>query len=217
MLQSRARNIHSIMLMKYLCALAHILCCNLLGWRIYGVRPEEKKVMILGAPHTSNLDFFLTLALIHHFSLPLRYLVKNNVFKGPLAWLLKSLGAIPVDRSKSNNLVDGIVAAVETQDEIAVGVLPEGTRKYVDYWKSGFYWIAQGADLPIYPVRINGAKKELHMGPGLLVSGDVEGDVALLAEFYGDAKGVNPANSGPVRVRPRKPAPEVCSKSNSPA
>lgn len=192
------------MLIKSLCAASHVLCCKLLGWNIQGERPTEKKVMILGAPHTSNLDYFLTLALIHHFQLPLRYLIKDSVFKGPQAPLLRSLGGIPVDRSKANNLVDTMVSTVNQQEEIALGVLPEGTRKYVDYWKSGFYWIAQGAELPIYPVRVDGPGKRLDMGPALYTSGDIEADVALLAEFFGDAKGVKPENSGPVRVRPRQ-------------
>lgn len=159
--------------------------------------------MLLGAPHTSNLDFFLTLALIHHFDLPLRYLIKNSVFRGPLGPLIKSLGGIPVDRSRANNLVDSIVDTINSQDEMAIGVLPEGTRKYVDYWKSGFYWIALGAEIPIYPISVDGPAKRLQMGPKLTPSGDIEADVAILADFFGDTKGVNPECSGPVRVRPR--------------
>lgn len=191
------------MLIKTLCAASHVLCCKILGWSIHGERPVEKKVMLLGAPHTSNLDYFLTLALIHHYQLPLRYLIKDNAFKGPMAPLLRSLGGIPVNRRESNKLVDTMVETVKAQDEIALGVLPEGTRKYVDYWKSGFYWIARGADLPIYPVKVDGTNRRLELGPALLTSGDIEEDVALLAEFFGDTKGVKPENSGPVRVRPQ--------------
>lgn len=191
------------MLIKTLCAASHVLCCKILGWSIHGKRPAETKVMILGAPHTSNLDYFLTLALIHHYQLPLRYLIKDNAFKGPLAPLLRSLGGIPVNRRESNNLVDTMVETVKAQDEIALGVLPEGTRKYVDYWKSGFYWIARGADLPIYPVKVDGTNRRLEMGPALMTTGNIEEDVALLAEFFGDTKGVKPENSGPVRVRPQ--------------
>ncbi len=190
------------MLIKTLCKAAHILCCKGLGWTIDGERPSESKVMILGAPHTSNLDYFLTLALIHHFQLPLRYLIKDNAFKGPLAPLLRSLGGVPVNRRESTKLVDMMVETVRTQDEIALGVLPEGTRKYVDYWKSGFYWIARGAELPIYPVKVDGIARRLEMGPKLVTSGDIHADVAVLAEFFGNTLGVIPANSGPVRVRP---------------
>jgi 1-acyl-sn-glycerol-3-phosphate acyltransferase len=192
------------MLINVLCAASHVLCTKILGWKFLGERPPEAKVMLLGAPHTSNLDYFLTLALIHHWQLPLRYLVKDTIFKGPMAPLLKSLGGIPVNRRKSNKLVDNMIAAIQEQDEIALGVLPEGTRKYVDYWKSGFYYIALGAEIPIYPVLVDGAAKCVSMGPKLIPSGDLEGDVARLADFFGETKGVKPENSGPVRVRPRE-------------
>jgi 1-acyl-sn-glycerol-3-phosphate acyltransferase len=192
------------MVIKFLCYLSYLFV-RALGWRITGERPAEPKVMILGAPHTANLDYFLTLALIHHFRLPLRYLIKDQAFRGPWAPLLRSLGGIPVDRSKANNLVESIVSTIKAQDEIAIGVLPEGTRKYVPYWKSGFYHIANGADIPIYPVSVDGPNKHLHMGPRLVTSGDIEADMQLLASFFGDIKGVVPANSAPVRLRPSTP------------
>ncbi len=189
------------MFIRFLCHLSFLLV-RALGWRITGDGPGERKVMILGAPHTSNLDYFLTLALIHHFRLPLRYLIKDSVFKGPWAPLLRALGGIPVDRRQANNLVEGIVNTIKAQEEIAIGVLPEGTRKYVPFWKSGFYYIASGAGIPIYPVSVNGPEKHLHMGPALHATGDIEADMELLANFFGDIKGVIPANSAPVRLRP---------------
>lgn len=192
------------MLIRTLCYLSYLLV-RALGWKITGEAPTERKVMILGAPHTSNLDYFLTLALIHHFKLPLRYLIKDQVFKGPWAPLLKALGGIPVDRSQANNLVESIVNTIKAQDEMAIGVLPEGTRKYVPYWKSGFYYIASGADIPIYPVSVDGPNKRLHMGPKLVTSGDIDSDMQLLANFFADIKGVIPENTAPVRLRPANP------------
>ena len=191
------------MLINVLCAASYVLCNKLLGWKFVGDRPAERKVMLLGAPHTSNLDYFLTLALMHHWRLPLRYLIKDNLFKGPMALLLKSLGGIPIDRSKSNKVVDSMISSIKKQEEIALGVLPEGTRKYVDYWKSGFYYIAIGAEIPIYPVLVNGPEKTITMGHKLTPSGDLDADMVLLQEFFGDTKGVKPEKSSPVRVRPR--------------
>ena len=191
------------MLIKTLCAASHILVSQGYGWKISGEAPSEKKSMLLGAPHTSNLDYFLTLALIHHLGLPLKYLIKDNLFKGPMAWLLKSLGGIPVDRKKTNNLVESMIATIEKQDEILMGVLPEGTRKYTDYWKSGFYHIAYGAGIPIYPVKIDGTNKHVEIGSRMTLSGDIEKDMSQLAEFFKGIKGVKPENSGPVRIRPR--------------
>lgn len=196
------------MFIKFLCYLSYLLV-RAAGWRITGERPEERKVMILGAPHTSNFDYFLTLALIHHFRLPLRYLIKDQAFRGPWAPLLRSLGGIPVDRRKANNLVEGIVNTIKAQDEIAIGVLPEGTRKYVPHWKSGFYYIASGAEIPIYPASVDGPNKHLHMGPRLVTSGDIDADMELLAKFFGDIKGVVPENSAPVRLKPTTPPENV--------
>ncbi len=192
------------MLIRLLCHLSYLFVRSL-GWRVTGEGPSERKVMILGAPHTSNLDYFLTLALIHNFKLPLRYLIKDQVFKGPWAPLLRALGGIPVDRRQANNLVESIVNTIKAQDEMAIGVLPEGTRKYVPHWKSGFYHIAHGAGIPIYPVSVDGPNKHLHMGPKLVTSGDINADMELLANFFGDIKGVIPENTAPVRLRPSSP------------
>ncbi len=189
------------MLINGICAITY-RAVRLMGWTFTGERPVERKVMILGAPHTANFDYFLTLALIHHFRLPLRYLIKHTVFVGPLNWLLRSLGGIPVDRTKRGNLVDKIVETIKAQEEIAIGVLPEGTRKKMDYWKSGFYFIALGAEIPIYPARVDGPGKNLHLGPAIIPSGDIEADMELLAAFFGDAVGVIPENTTPVRLRP---------------
>lgn len=189
------------MLVSLLNHLSFILTRSL-GWKITGERPTEAKVMILGAPHTSNLDYFLTLALIHHFKLPLRYLIKDSVFKGPWSPLLRALGGIPVDRSKTNNLVEAIIATIGEQNEIAIGVLPEGTRKYVEYWKSGFYHIAYGAQIPIYPVSVDGPNKHLHMGEKIVTTGNIEKDMLKIKAFFGDIKGVIPANGAPVCLRP---------------
>lgn len=192
------------MVIRALCYLSYLLV-RTMGWRITGDRPPEPKVMILGAPHTSNLDYFLTLALIHHFQMPLRYLIKDTVFKGPWAPLLRALGGIPVDRSRANNLVDAIVTTIEDQDDIAIGVLPEGTRKYVPYWKSGFYYIARGANIPIYPVSVNGPDRHLHLGAKIVTTGDIEADMGLLAIFFEGIQGVIPQNGAPVRLKPKDP------------
>lgn len=191
------------MLIKMICAL-NFYICRAFGWRFTGERPAEDKIMILGAPHTSNFDYFLTLGLMHYYRVPLRYLIKDVFFKGPWAPLFRSLGGIPVDRSQAHNLVDSIVNTIKAQDRMAIGVLPEGTRKKMDGWKSGFYYIAHGAGIPIYPARVDGPNKTLFMGPKILTTGDIDKDMELLAAFFGDVKGVVPENTSPVRIRSKK-------------
>lgn len=188
------------MLARILYKLAHMVM-RAKGWRFAGETPTARKCILLGAPHTSNWDFILTLALIHEYRLRLNYMIKDSVFVGPFGWLVRSLGGIPIDRSRRSNMVDKTVEAFKAYDDMIIGILPEGTRKKTDYWKSGFYHIAYGASVPLYPVRVDGPGRTLTIGPRFDVSGDIVSDMEKLAQFFGDAKGILPENSGPVRVR----------------
>lgn len=179
-----------------------------LGWKFRGQKPAAKKFVLLGAPHTSNWDFFITLALIGHFDLPLRYMVKDQVFKGPWAGLLKSLGAIPIDRSKRVNVVDSTIEALQKNDNIVIGILPEGTRKRTEYWKSGFYHIAFGAGVPVVLAKVDGPTKTLTLGPSILLTGDIEADMAKIADYYKDAVAIFPDCFGPVRIKAPQETPQ---------
>lgn len=189
------------MLAKFINRLAYYLM-RMLGWSFPGQKPPDKKFLLLGAPHTSNWDFLITLALMHHFDIPLRYMVKDQAFKGPWSGLLKSLGAIPIDRSRRVNVVDSTIEAIQSRDEIVIGILPEGTRKRTEYWKSGFYHIAHGAGIPLVLAKVDGAKKTLTLGPRIELTGDVEADMAKIADYYADAVAIFPDCFGPVRLKP---------------
>jgi 1-acyl-sn-glycerol-3-phosphate acyltransferase len=173
-----------------------------LGWRFAGERPKDPKFILLGAPHTSNWDFLLTLALMAHFDLPLRYMVKDSVFKGPWGGFFRSLGAIPIDRSKKYNRVEATIEAFRTQEKMVLGILPEGTRKRTEFWKSGFYHIAHGAGVPLVLAKVDGPNKTLTLGLRLETSGDIEADMAKIAAYYEGAQGIYPEKFGPVRLRP---------------
>ncbi len=192
------------MLASFLYRLA-LVFMRALGWKFQGQKPPEKKFVLLGAPHTSNWDFFITLALIGQFDLPLRYMVKDQVFKGPWAGLLKSLGAIPIDRSKRVNVVDSTIEAFQKNDEIVIGILPEGTRKRTEYWKSGFYHIAFGAGVPVVLAKVDGATKTLTLGPAIMLTGDIEADMAKIADYYKDVVAIFPDCFGPVRLKGETP------------
>jgi len=172
-----------------------------LGWKFVGRKPPDKKFILLGAPHTSNWDFPITLALIGHFDLPLRYMVKDQVFKWPWAGLLRSLGAIPIDRSKRVNVVDSTIEAIQKNENIVIGILPEGTRKRTEYWKSGFYHIALGAGVPVVLAKVDGPSKTLTLGPRIHLTGDIEADMAKIANYYKDAVAIFPNCFGPVRLK----------------
>ena len=192
------------MLAKLINRLAYYLM-RTLGWTFPGQKPPDKKFILIGAPHTSNWDFFITLALMHHFDIALRYMVKDQVFKGPWAGLLRSLGAIPIDRSRRVNVVDKTVEAFESRDQLVLGILPEGTRKRTEYWKSGFYHIALGAGVPLVLAKVNGKAKTLTLGPRIEVTGDIDADMARIAAYYEGAVAIYPECFGPVRLKPSGP------------
>lgn len=189
------------MLAKLIYRLAYHLM-RLLGWSFPGQKPPDKKFLLIGAPHTSNWDFLLTLALIHQFDLPLRYMVKDQVFKGPWAGLLKSLGAVPIDRSRRVNVVDSTIEAIQRTPEIVIGILPEGTRKRTEYWKSGFYHIGLGAGIPLVLAKVDRPTKTVTLGPRIELTGDREADMARIAEYFADAVAIYPECFGPVRLKP---------------
>jgi 1-acyl-sn-glycerol-3-phosphate acyltransferase len=175
---------------------------NLLGWRFVGQKPEDAKFVLLGAPHTTNWDFILTLALIGQFDLPLRFFVKDSVFKGPWGSWMKSLGATPIDRSRRVNVVERTIAAFQEHDRIVIGILPEGTRKRTEHWKSGFYHIAYGAGVPVVLAKVDGAKKSVELGPRLMLTGDRRADMAKIAAYYEGVVAIYPDCFGPVQLKP---------------
>lgn len=179
-----------------------LLLMRALGWRFSGERPGDPKFILIGAPHTSNWDFLLTLALVGHFDIPLRYMVKDSVFRGPWGGLLKALGGIPIDRSQSFNRVEKTIQAFQQRDSLVLGILPEGTRKRTEFWKSGFYHIAHGAGVPLILARVDARTRTLVLGKRLMPSGDIEADMKEIADYYEGAQGIYPENFGPVRVRP---------------
>lgn len=177
---------------------------RLRGWSFAGERPADRKFLLVGAPHTSNWDFILTLALIGHFDLPLRYFTKDTIFKGPFNAFFRSLGAIPIDRSRKLNMVERSIEALKTHDEIVIGILPEGTRKRTDFWKSGFYHIAHGAGVPLVLAKVDGEAMCVSLGLRLETTGDIEADMEKIAAFYAGVKAIYPDKFGPVRVKPRE-------------
>jgi 1-acyl-sn-glycerol-3-phosphate acyltransferase len=170
------------------------------GWTIEGTKPTVKKAVFIGAPHTSNWDFFLFMAVIHHFDIQVKFLIKDGVMKWPLSVLLAHLGAIPVDRSSSHDLIDGVVASFDQHDEMMLLVAPEGTRSRSDHWKSGFWRMADAANVPVILSFIDGETKRTGLGPTLSVDGDPAAFMEQAGRFYADKHGLEPRNAGPVRL-----------------
>lgn len=170
------------------------------SWRIEGEFPSPRRYVVIGAPHTHTLDFFLNLALMGRFALPLRWMGKDSLFRGPLGPLVRAVGGFPVDRSVRSGMVEQLARAFEREDEVVLGILPEGTRKRTEHWKSGFYRLALRAKVPVVPVALDGARRVMRVGPAMEMTGDPKADMARIAEFYGDARGVCPERAGPIRL-----------------
>lgn len=176
------------------------------GYRLRTEPAPTRPTVFIGAPHTSNTDFFLMLAIAFQMDLHIRFLIKDSWFKGPMAGVMRSLGGIPVDRSDPASIVDEILAAVERGEEFHLVVTPEGTRgKGSGYWKSGFYRIALKAGLPVTLGYVDGVAKVAGLGPSIELTGDVAADMDVIRAFYQDKSGVKPANRTEPRLRNETP------------
>jgi 1-acyl-sn-glycerol-3-phosphate acyltransferase len=166
------------------------------GWKVKGsLPPELKKCVIIAAPHTSMWDFYYgRLGFYRKGIYKINFMIKKEMFKFPLGWLLKSLGAVPVDRSKNSNTVIWISKMFYERESFMLLVTPEGTRKYVEKWKRGFYHIAQNAKVPIVLGYLNYGKKECGMGPLFYPTGNYEEDIKKIQEFYLDKTAKFPEN-----------------------
>lgn len=160
---------------------------SLLGWKVKGSFPPVKKCVMVGAPHTTNMDFILGMATFYKLNIPVRYLIKKdwvNVFG--LGRVLKASGAIGVDRSVRTNVVDMMADLLKSEDRIVLVVTPEGTRKLARKWKTGFYYAALKANVPLVLSSLDYRKKETEIGPCIVPSGDFQKDMDLVREFYKD-------------------------------
>jgi 1-acyl-sn-glycerol-3-phosphate acyltransferase len=166
---------------------------TLTGWKIEGQLPAGRdKCVFIAAPHTSNWDLPYTLMVAFSLKLSIYWMGKEQIFKPPFRGLMMWLGGIPVNRSQSSNLVDASIAAIRQADgPLQLVVPPEGTRSKTRYWKTGFYYIALGAGVPIVMAYMDYQKKISGLGPVFEPTGDVEADMASIKAFYAPFKGKN--------------------------
>lgn len=171
-----------------------------LGWEIVGDLPEVPKMVIAGAPHTSNWDFFLFLGTIYHFDIKAKFLGKASLFRWPFGSMFRRVGGIPVDRNKSGGLVGQVKAAFDAANEMVLVVAPEGTRNAAPHWKSGFVEIADGAAVPVVIAGVDGENRILTISPPFMVDGDRTTFMNNVRHFLADKHGLRPQGKGPVRL-----------------
>ncbi len=166
---------------------------KLAGWTVEGALPPgAAKCVLIAAPHTSNWDLPFTLMVAFQLRLHVYWMGKASIFRFPFHGLMMWLGGIPVQREKSNNLVAASVEAIRAATPpLALVVPPEGTRSKTSYWKTGFYFIAVGAGVPIVMAYMDYARKRSGLGPVFVPSGDLDQDMQAIKAFYAPFRGKN--------------------------
>lgn len=172
---------------------------RLTGWKVEGaLSPGVGKCVLIAAPHTSNWDLPYTLMAAFAFRLHPYWMGKAQIFRFPFGGVMRWLGGIPVRREQSNNLVQASIDALTAATRpVQLVVPPEGTRSKVRQWKTGFYYIARGAGLPIQLTYMDYHAKRLGIGPVFETTGDIERDMAAIKAFYAPFKGKNAAQFDP--------------------
>lgn len=162
------------------------------GWTVEGQAPDLRKYVIIAAPHTSNWDFFYTLLLAFIFRLKPTIMMKDDWFFWPLGPVFRWLGAIPINRRRSGNVVAQSVEAFNARSSLMLVVPPSGTRGKVVRWKTGFYHIACGAGVPILLGFLDYGRKAGGFGPVFHPSGDIARDLPEIRDYYSDVTGRHP-------------------------
>lgn len=171
-------------------------------WKV--VPPSQDvppKCVLIAAPHTSNWDFPVTLAMAEVTGVRIEWLGKKSLFKPPFGWLMRALGGVEVDRSGSQGLVEALASEFSRRDSLVLVVPAEGTRSFTEYWKSGFYRIAERADVPVICAFVDKSTRSGGFGPPVTITGDVSADMDQIRAFYEGKVGLKPGREGRIMLR----------------
>lgn len=158
---------------------------RLSGWKVAGRVPDTRKLVAIAAPHTCSLDVFLGVAVILALGLRVRWMAKHTTFRWGLGPVVRTLGGLSVNRTRPAAAVRGVIDTMRHADRFYLAIAPEGTRRKVERWKTGFYRIASAARVPIVPVALDYSRKVVEIGDALLPSGDYDADLARLKQHFG--------------------------------
>ena len=173
---------------------------RLIGWRTHVIPPPTSSYVLIGAPHTSNWDFVLALFLMIVEAIPIRLMGKDSLFRGPMGVFMRSVGVFPVNRQESTNMVDQVVAKFDENEELIIGLAPEGTRKRTSRWRTGFYYIALKANVPIVMAYLDYRNKICGLGPSFRPTGDIQADFKIIQDFYSGIVGKFPRKQGEITL-----------------
>jgi len=169
------------------------------GWRVEGRLPNIP-IFVAIATHTTNWDFPVMLLLAFALRAKISTFGKDSLFRWPFGVFFRWCGCIPIDRSKSTNVVETMIQVFGNNEKLILVITPEGTRKKVKSWKTGFYYIAQGAQVPIVLAFIDYRRKVAGIGPVITPTGDIEEDIEKIKSFYANVSEKFPEKSGKVEI-----------------
>jgi 1-acyl-sn-glycerol-3-phosphate acyltransferase len=173
-----------------------IFSLRVLRWTVDGNIADYPKYVAIVAPHTSNWDFVVGLAARYALRLDASWLGKHTLFRPPFGWIMRRWGGIPVDRTASHDVVSQTVAAFTARPRVFLVITPEGTRKHVSRWRTGFWHIAKGAGVPILPIVFNWRERVIRIGAPFFPGSSVDADVEKLQSLFADASGLRRATPG---------------------
>ena len=162
------------------------------GWKVAGEVPPLKKFVVIAAPHTSGWDMLFGLCAKYIFQMNFFFFAKKEIFRFPFDFLFRSFGAIPIDRSSKHNVVEQAVEMFNTNEQFILVLAPEGTRENVKEWRTGFYYIACEAKVPIVLGYLDYGNKKAGLGPTFYPTGDIDKDMETMKDFYRPIKGKHP-------------------------
>jgi len=173
------------------------LVLKLSGWKVINVAPATGSYLLIAAPHTSNWDFPLGIAMAFHLRLRVYFIGKHTLFTGITGPIMRWLGGIPLNREASKNFVDASIEAYADNENLIFAIAPEGTRASVERWKTGFYHMAKGANVPLALAYFDFATRTGGIGKMLNTTDNMDADMQAIADFYRPMTGKNPNNYNP--------------------
>ena len=176
---------------------------KLAGWRLEGAPPALPKYVVIAAPHTTNWDLPFMLAVGLSYGVKVSWFGKASLFRPLLGNFSRALGGIRVDRGKGNNQVEQAVRLFGERDQLVLAVPPEGTRGRTRYWRTGFYFIADGAGVPIVLGFLDYARKVGGVGGVIVPTGSIDADMREITAFYSGVTGKYPTLQGEVQIADR--------------
>jgi 1-acyl-sn-glycerol-3-phosphate acyltransferase len=169
------------------------LVFRLVGWHVEGNLPDLPKFVLIAGPHTSNWDFLMFLGVIFYLQANVRFMGKAELFRNPFGWFFYWCGGIPVNRKKSQGLVEQMVDACKKSDKFILTIAPEGTRYKVSEWKMGFYHIAKNAEIPVVIAIVDGKKKTMRVGQVFHLTENMDADTKAIQGCFEGMTGINPS------------------------